>query len=58
MRTDNQYTRRMETSDLEEMDDDIFACDEGEDISQYHQLSMKKIKAIFEMIENHEEEDN
>ena len=48
----------METSDLEEMDDDIFACDEGEDISQYHQLSMKKIKAIFEMIENHEEEDN
>ena len=40
------------------MDDDLLACEEGVGISQYRQLVKAKIKAIFEMIENHERENN
>lgn len=34
--------------------DDIFACDEGEDISQFREYSEERIRAIFEKIENDE----
>lgn len=33
-------------------EDDIFACDEGEDISRFREQSEEKIKAIFEKTEN------